>query len=408
MNLTRRSFLGGATALGSAAVMGLSRYGTAFGAEGGGSAWMLDAPLLTLKDAARPSGILVGCAVTATHLDTIPEYAALVRAQSNIVVAENAFNFGSVRTTLGTGYNFKAADSIADYAQTNGLKLRGHSLVWHEQLPAGFETSVAAHNAEAVIKTHVGVMAGRYAGHIQSWDVVNEVVALEDGRPDGLRNSVWLQRLGPGYIEMAFRAARKEDPRAQLFLNEGGIEGEDAASAKKRDAVLALLRGLLEKDVPVDGLGIQSHLVAGHAYGPGVRSLIQQAHAMGLRVMLTELDADDREVASAPAARDEAVANTYSQYLKAALADGYVSGVLTWGVTDRATWLNREGTRPDGVAQRANVLARPLPFDAQMNPKAAFVAQRRALARAPRVVPVLRPRTQLLVEMASVGTAAGR
>ena len=81
MNLTRRSFLGGATALGSAAVMGLSRYGTAFGAEGGGSAWMLDAPLLTLKDAARPSGILVGCAVTATHLDTIPEYAALVRAQ---------------------------------------------------------------------------------------------------------------------------------------------------------------------------------------------------------------------------------------------------------------------------------------------------------------------------------------
>jgi endo-1,4-beta-xylanase len=118
---------------------------------------------------------------------------------------------------------------------------------------------------------------------------------------------------------------------------------------------------------------------------------------MGIRVMLTELDADDREVASAPSVRDEAVANTYSQYLRAALADGYVSGVLTWGVTDRATWLNREKARPDGVAER------PLLFDTQLNPTAAFVAQRRALARAPRVVPVLRPRTQVLMEMASVG-----
>ena len=206
--------------------------------------------------------------------------------------------------------------------------------------------------------------------------------------------------MGPGYIETAFRAARKEDAKALLFLNEGGIEGEDAASAQKREAVLKLLRGLLEREVPVDGLGIQSHLVAGQAYGPGVRSLIQQAHAMGLRVMLTELDVDDRAVQSGAGLRDAAVADTYSQYLRAALADGYVSGVVTWGVTDRASWLNRERPRADGTAER------PLPFDAQMNPKAAFVAQRRALAQAPRVVPVLRPRAEVLVEMASLG--AGR
>ena len=378
--------------------MGLSRYGTAFGESG--SEWLLDAPLLTLKDAANASGILVGCAVTAVHLETIPEYAELVRAQSNVVVGENAFNYGSVRATMGAGYSFKAADAIAEYARGNGLKLRGHSLVWHEQLPAGFAAAVTAHNAEAVMTTHIAVMAGRYAGHIQSWDVVSDAVAPEDGRADGLRNSVWLQRMGPGYIETAFRAARKEDAKALLFLNEGGIEGEDAASAQKREAVLKLLRGLLEREVPVDGLGIQSHLVAGQAYGPGVRSLIQQAHAMGLRVMLTELDVDDRAVQSGAGLRDAAVADTYSQYLRAALADGYVSGVVTWGVTDRASWLNRERPRADGTAER------PLPFDAQMNPKAAFVAQRRALAQAPRVVPVLRPRAEVLVEMASLG--AGR
>jgi endo-1,4-beta-xylanase len=406
MNISRRQFLVGATALGSAGVMGSSRYGLAFGssfaATDGESAWGMDAPLLTLKDAAYSSGVLVGCAVTAVDLDTIPEYAELVRAQANIVVAENAFNYGSVRPTLKAGYNFKAADAIAEYAHANNLKLRGHSLVWHQQLPAGFATVVTAHNAEAVMTTHIGVMAGRFAGHIHSWDVVNEAVAPEDGRADGLRKSVWLQLMGPGYIATAFRVARKEDPKALLFYNEGGIEGEDAASTKKREAVLSLLRGLLEKDVPIDGLGIQSHLTAGQTYGPGVRNLIQQAHAMGLRVMLTELDVDDRAYAPAADVRDEAVANTYSQYLKAALGDGYVTGVLTWGVTDKASWLNREKARPDGAAER------PLPFDTQMNPKAAFVAQRRALSQAPRVVPVLRPRTQVLIETASVGMGRGR
>lgn len=406
MKFSRRQFLVGATALGSAAVMGSSRYGLAFGssyvATEGESAWGMDAPLLTLKDAAYSSGVLVGCAVTATLLQTIPEYAELVRAQVNIVVAENAFNFCSVRPTLTAGYDFKSADAIAEYAHTNNLKLRGHSLVCHQQLPAGFATAVTAHNAEAVMTTHIGVMAGRFAGRIHSWDVVNEAVALEDGRADGLRNSVWLQLMGPDYIETAFRAARQEDAKALLFYNEGGIEGEDEASAKKREAVLTLLRGLLEKDVPIDGLGIQSHLVAGQMYGPGVRSLIQQAHAMGLRVMLTELDVDDRDYAPDAKVRDEAVANTYSQYLKAALADGYVTGVLTWGVTDKTSWLNRETVRPDGAAER------PLPFDTQMKPKAAFVAQRRALSQAPRVVPVLRPRTQVLIATASAGVGRGR
>jgi endo-1,4-beta-xylanase len=134
-----------------------------------------------------------------------------------------------------------------------------------------------------------------------------------------------------------------------------------------------------------------------------VRRLIRQAHEMGLRVMLTELDVDDRELAAAAGARDAAVAETYAQYLRYTLADGYVNGVVTWGLTDGGTWLNqnKEKLRADGV------LERPLPFDSHLAPKAAFVAQRRALSRAPRVVPVLRPRTQMF-EAASLKGGSGR
>jgi endo-1,4-beta-xylanase len=377
--------LRGATAVGSAAMTGLSGYGMAV-AEA--SAWAVDLPMLTLKDAASPSGLLVGTAVTGAQLKN-PEFAQLVHAQANIVVAENAFKMGPLRPGPGS-FNFREADEIAEYAHANGIKLRGHNFVWHRQLPAWFESCVTKDNAAQVMDLHISTVGGRYAGRLHSWDVVNEAIELKDGRADGLRDSPWLKLMGPGYIDAAYHAARKADPKARLFYNEYGIEGEDAASEQKRQAVLALLRGMLERDVPIDGLGVQSHLTGGHVYGQGVRRLIRQAHGMGLRVMLTELDVNDRELAAASPARDAAVAETYGQYLRYALADGYVSGVLTWGLTDGATWLNHEQSRTDGVMER------PLPFDSHLAPKAAFVAQRRALSRAPRVVPVLRPRAQML------------
>ena len=392
MRISRRQFLAGAAACGSATA--LWRPGVAWAAR---TEWALDAPLLTLKDAASKSGVLVGCAVDAGMLRRSVDYAELVRAQSNIIVAESAFKFGPLRPSEAT-YEFRDADTIAEFAHSNNLKLRGQNFVWHRALPAWFSTTATRANAEQLMTEHIAKVGGRYAGSVHSWDVVNEAIELKDGRADGLRDSPWLKLLGPEYLDTAYRAARKADPKALLFYNEYGIEGEDAGSAKKREAVLALLRGMLQRDVPVDGVGIQSHLVAGQTYGPGLRAFIRTAHQLGLRTMLTELDVNDRALTPIPADRDIAVANLYSQYLRSALADGYVSAVLTWGITDKLTWLAQQGSRTDGMPER------PLPFDTELNPKAAFVAQRRALATAPRVIPVLRPRPQVLV----AGLASGR
>ncbi len=162
---------------------------------------------------------------------------------------------------------------------------------------------------------HIERVGGRYAGRMQSWDVVNEAIQVSDGLPGGFRNSPWQKVLGgegpiPAYIEVAFRTARRVDPKALLVYNDYGIEGEDDASAKKREAVMRLLREMQRRQVPLDALGVQSHLTAVNqdgsvpVYGAGLMKMIAEARAMGLKVMVTELDVNDRYLAPAIGPRD--------------------------------------------------------------------------------------------------------
>jgi endo-1,4-beta-xylanase len=370
---TRRQFVRDAAMVGAVAATGVGRG--AF-AQGGG---------MSLREAGSTRGLLVGCAVAVWALKRDPAYAELVKAQAGIVVAENDFKFGPMRPSI-TEFNFKAADELAEFAAANGMKLRGHNFVWHRQLPRWFEAEVTQANAEQVLVEHIEKVGGRYAGRIHSWDVVNEAVQVSDGLPGGMRNSPWQKVLGgegfgkngdtvPKYIELAFRTARRVDPKALLCYNDYGIEAEDEGSAKKRAAVLGLLRGLKSKGIPLDALGVQSHIAAGGGavYGAGLKAMIAEARAMGLKVLVTEMDVNDRALVPEIALRDEAVAKTYESYLKTVVADPAVIAVLTWGITDKYTWLNGEDSRTDKVAER------PLPFDAEMRAKPAVGAIRQAL-----------------------------
>ena len=328
--------------------------------------------------------ILVGCAVKVNLLKTVPDYAALVREQAGIVVAETEMKFGPLRPSA-TEFFFDDADALVKFAHANRMKVRGHNFVWHRALPKWFEAEVTVANAEQVLVDHIEKVARRYAGKIHSWDVVNEAIELKDGLPGGVRNSPWQKLLPgqgkvPGYIEIAFRTARKADPKALLCYNDYGIEAEDEPAQKKRLAVLALLRAMQERGIPLDALGIQSHIEAGkeRVYGPGLRGLIADARSMGLKVLLTEMDVNDRALTGSIPERDVAVAATYATYLNEALADPAVIALLTWGITDRYTWLNSEGKRKDGLAERC------LPFDADLKPAPAFEAELSALRAAPR------------------------
>ena len=185
----------------------------------------------TIRQAGDAASVLAGCAVAVGRLGSDPAYAALVKAQAGIVVAESDMKFGPLRPTPTT-FNFTRADELLAFAVDNGMKLRGHNFVWHRQLPDWFGGYVTQANAAEVLVNHIEQVGGRYAGKIHSWDVVNEAIQVSDGLPGGFRNSPWQKVLGgdgpvPAYIELAYKTARRVDSRALLVYNDYGIEAED-------------------------------------------------------------------------------------------------------------------------------------------------------------------------------------
>jgi len=349
----------------------------------------------SLRSHAEARGLLFGCAVDPALLDmdgmaagtSTDPYTTLIATQANIVVAENSMKWGPLRPTPTT-YDFAQADRLMRFAAIAGQRVRGHNLCWHEQLPSWFKTTATNDNASKLLTDHIQTVAGRYRGKIHSWDVVNEAVELKDGRADGLRNSPWLGLIGPEYIELAFKTAAETDPAAKLVYNDYGIELDTDDNAMKRGQVVMLVRRLKARNIPIHAVGLQSHLLASGAHaGEGLRKFIREMKAMGLEGYVTEMDVNTRGVEGGPDVQDQAVAQIYRDYLSLVLAEPNASVALTWGITDRHTWLNAGlgdwAKRPDGAQQR------PLPFDADLQPTPAFVAARAAIDAA-------RPLTQAL------------
>jgi endo-1,4-beta-xylanase len=338
----------------------------------------------SLKDHAAARGLLTGCAVSADLFRNDETFRNLLAEQYSILVPENCLKWNWLRPTAES-YSFDDADRLVAFAEAHGMKMRGHNFVWHEALPSWFAGTVNKDNAEKFLVDHIRTVGGRYKGKIHSWDVVNEAIWIQDGRADGLRTtSAWFEMLGPEYIDLAFRTARETDPSALLTYNDYGIEYDNEEEGKKRAAVLGLLRRMKQDNVPINALGIQSHIHAASkdGFSKGVRELTRGAKALGLQVFITEMDVKDDGVATNDVAeRDKIVAEVYRNYLNAALDGPAVKAVLTWGVTDKSTWLNN-GTK--FRKEHPDRLQRPLPFDPDYAPAPAFFAMRESFDKAKR------------------------
>ena len=327
----------------------------------------------SLRAHAKAHGILVGSAVASPLLATHPAYSALIAEQCSIVVAENAMKWGPLSPAPGK-YDFREADVLMDFAEKNGQKVRGHNLIWHEELPKWFPGPITKANARQAMVDHIRTEMQHFAGRIQSWDVVNEGIDPKDGLPDGLRKTPWLALVGDDYMDLAYRTARQADSKALLTYNDYDIEYPD--QEKKREAVLAMVQRMKASGVPIDAVGVQSHLKADLAPpGKELQSFVREMAKMNLQVFVTELDVADGKISSTVPDRDAAVAKVYREYLTMMLAEPNVKAVLTWGITDRYTWLNEvaKDKRIDGKPLR------PLPFDPSMQPTAAFYAERDAI-----------------------------
>jgi endo-1,4-beta-xylanase len=281
--------------------------------------------------------------------------------------------------------DYGPADTVAALALENDLALRGHNLLWYHRTPSWFFDLSSRQEIESAIVERIKHLAGRYRGMVHSWDVVNEPIEPKDGRPDGLRTGVFLEMYGPEYLDLAYRTARETDPAARLVVNEYDVELDTPEQEARRTALLGLLRAMKRSGTPVDAVGIQAHLSCGG--GPPfsatrLRQFLAELAALGLTIQITELDVTDEGAPADQAVRDRLVADTYSRFLDAALDEPAVKMVMTWGLSDRHSWIVRHETheskwRADGMQSR------PLPFDADLNPKPAFEAVVQAFARAP-------------------------
>jgi endo-1,4-beta-xylanase len=276
-------------------------------------------------------------------------------------------------------FDFAAADGLAQFAKTHGLLFRGHNLVWHNSLPDWFKATATPQTARQILVDHIQTVVSRYAGQMHSWDVVNEAILPADGRADGLRQTPWLELIGPDYIDLAFRTAAAADPTALLVYNDFELDYDRPQDEAKRTALLRFLERLKQQNLPIQALGMQAHLWGGETRfnASKLSRWLESVASLGLKILVTELDVTDKALPPDQLIRDQIVAGAYADYLAVLLEQPAVIAVLTWGLSDRYSWLAEFAPRSDGEP------VRPLPLDHNLERKLAWNAMAQAFDQAP-------------------------
>jgi endo-1,4-beta-xylanase len=314
-----------------------------------GSGWAGEA---TLGSAAAQSGRYFGAAIDPGALDE-RRYRDLAATQPTSVTPENAMKWGSVEPSRGQ-YDWDRADALVAFAKVHGQKVRGHTLVWHSQLPLWLiDGGFSPDELKGLMVAHIAAEAGRYRGAIYAWDVVNEPFT-DDG---AWRNSIWHDAMGPDYVATALKAARAADPDAKLYINDYNVE----TAGPKMRALFDLVAALKRDGVPIDGVGLQSHFVAG-AVPHDLPEVMAKFASLGVDVAVTELDlrlplpADDKALARQ--------ADDYASVVRACRVTPRCVGVTTWGITDDRSW----------IPSFFSGYGAALPFDENYRPKPAVPA----------------------------------
>jgi endo-1,4-beta-xylanase len=285
-----------------------------------------------LRDLADRKGILFGAAAGTPFFgrdSTV--FKAALKQDFNSLVAEYQMKFGQMQPTRGD-YNWAAADRMLAFADANGMTLRGHCLVWHKEAAWLETTAFGRDEMYAILKEHILAVVGRYKGRIPQWDVVNEAIS---NNPDSTyRDTFLFRRMGIEFIDSCFRWARQADPDVRLYYNEYWNEGLGV----KSDKTYQLVKGLKERGVPIDGVGLQCHFR--HDSLPSFADMdanIKRLAALGLNVAFTEVDYRVPLPATADALQKQK--EDYAGTLEVCLANPNCRTFVIWGVTDAYSWV---------------------------------------------------------------------
>ncbi len=316
----------------------------------------------------------IGVAVTPQSLRN-PDQQKLILKEFNSLTPENAMKMGPIHPRENE-YNWRDADSIAAFARRHNLKLRGHTLCWHNQTPNWFFTDAQGKNVSKEVlfqrlKDHIYTVVNRYKDVIYAWDVVNEVIS--DKPDEYLRPSKWTEITGDEFIAKAFQYAHEADPKAQLFYND-----YNEITATKREKIYRLVKGLKDAGVPIHGLGLQAHWAVNEPSKAQLDSTLKRFSELGVKLQITELDIsvypkEHERRERRPADADTTFTGTREQKQMEVYKYSFelfrkykkhISGITFWNISDRSTWLDNFP-----VPRRKDF---PLLFDRNYQPKKAY------------------------------------
>ncbi len=332
----------------------------------------------SLKDAYK-NDFLIGTALNTNQIEEKDAQAAkLIPQQFNAITPENIMKSEIIHPAWDR-YDFDMADKLVAYGKKYNIKINGHTLIWHSQLPSFVRNIKSTDSLNMFFENHINTVAKRYDGKVFSWDVVNEALE-EDG---SMRKSIFYEKLGADFVTKAFELAQKAAPNTELYYNDYNIE-----QPKKRAGAIALIKKIQAKGIRIDGVGIQGHWRAYNIPLKEIENSINEYAALGIKVMFTELDLgvlpnpwdSDAADVNQKAVYSEKM-NPYSKGLPDSVQQKFTKGyedlfklflkykdkigrVTFWGVNDSQSWLNDWPIRG-----RTNY---PLLFDRNFNPKPAF------------------------------------
>jgi len=337
----------------------------------------------SLRALAAPIGLRIGTAVTPFELDH-PDYAQITGDQFSSVTPGNEMKWQIVEPTRGT-YDWSGGDRLVSFAEQHDQLVRGHTLVWHNQLPDWLTSGVSngtISNTDLrnLLHKHITDEVTHFRGQIWQWDVANEF--FTDSNPSGINpNDFWISHLGTGVLADAFRWAHAADPHALLFFNDYNIAGEDGSNAKS-DAVYVWVKTMLAQHVPIDGIGDQGHLDTQYGFPTQMTADLQRYAKLGLKVAITEADVRtfvNNATDQVPTDHLATFAQPYefSKMLKACLAVQSCISFTVWGFGDANSWIPGFFTG-EGYATI---------YDVNLNPKPAYMDMQEDLTLAARGAP---------------------
>jgi endo-1,4-beta-xylanase len=309
----------------------------------------------SLREIAKEKGLRIGTCVDYSVWKDDEEYRDLIAKEFNLLTPESCLSWKYIHPEKEK-FDFEKPDALIDFALENNMDVTGIPLVWHLESPEWLENGdFDSEELEEILKNHIETVVNRYSGRIDTWNVVNEAVN-DDGE---LRKNLWLETIGEKYIEKSFRWAA-EHSDAELFYNDYGLPYDE----EKRERVYQLLSKLLDKGVPIDGIGIQMHFIGIRATSDEVAETIQRFQELGLEVRMTEMDIAYQKD-EAPANIGEEQAKYYGEVFQTCLENG-ITSLSIWGVRDNESWINHFRDYDQKYTDR------PLLFDKNGNKKKAY------------------------------------